>query len=133
MNKAFIDGNIWEIDAYQKNGVEYNYYTLTNIFYYNSLEDKTFTKFLSHMRTKPFIYILTYQIPQQIINGLEIEWKIEDKNHVLYGYKTIKDFIIENKNYIIKNKHPIIKRNINDKWSVDLNMLFYDKNINWKK
>jgi hypothetical protein len=53
----------------------------------------------------------------------------------MYGYETIRDFVLINKNIIIKNKYSIIKKQIiNDKeeWSVDLNMLFYDKNKNWK-
>lgn len=97
MTKAFIDGNIWEINMFPKYGVHYNYYVINNIFYYNSLTDKTFEKSVAG---------LIYQIPENII-------KDENKN-----------FILKNKDYIIRNKCPVIKKQIingEDIWSIDLN------------
>jgi hypothetical protein len=135
MTQSFIDCNIWEIDMYSKMGVEYNLYSLTNIFYYNSLEDKTFDKSSSNMRKKPRIYMLSFQIPEMIIKGIDNKWIIQDKNHPLYGYETIKNFVLTNKKILIKNKCHIIKRkviNMKEEWSVDLNMLFYNTNKDWK-
>lgn len=135
MTKAFIDGNIWEINMFSKIGVEYNLYSLTNIFYYNSLEDKTFDKTSSNMRKTPNICLVLFQIPEMIIKGIDNKYNIEDKDHPLYGYETIKDFVLINKEILIKNKCHIIKKevvNMEEKWSVDLNMLFYNKNKDWK-
>jgi hypothetical protein len=96
-DQPFIDCNIWEINMFPKKGDEYNYYTINNIFYYNSLTDKTFERSTAG---------LIYQIPENII-------KNENKN-----------FILKNKDYIIKNKCPVIKKQLingEDVWSIDLN------------
>jgi hypothetical protein len=127
MTEAFIDGNIWKINLHSKNGVFYNCFPLRDIFYYNSLKDKTFDKCSE---------IPQIQIPEKLISGLGLINYYVDKSSIFYGYKSVKKFILDNKNIIIKNQYPIMKREINEeeeKWSVDLNMLFYDKNKNWKK
>ena len=125
MKEAFIDDNIWEINQYPKNGVNYNYFTIGDIFYYNSLKDKTFNK--SNEKGQ-------IQIPEKLISGLGLINYV-DKSSIFYGYKSVKKFILDNKNIIIKNQYPIMKREIigiEENWSVDLNMLFYDKNRKWK-
>jgi hypothetical protein len=125
MTEAFIDGNIWEINQSPKSGVNYNYFTIKNIFYYNSSKDKTFD------RSNDTGAI---QIPEKLILGLNLINYV-DNDSIYYGYKSIKEFILDNKDIIIKNKYPIMKREIiytEEKWSVDLNMLFYDKNKKWK-
>ena len=125
MTKAFIDGNIWEINLYPKYGVNYNYFKIKDIFYYNSLNDITFER----SNTTDDI-----QIPEKIILGLDLINYV-DSDSIYYGYKSVKEFILDNKDIIIRNEYPIMKREIigiEEKWSVDLNMLFYDKNKNWK-
>jgi hypothetical protein len=125
MTEAFIDDNIWEINQFPKSGVNYNYFTIKDIFYYNSLKDKTFDRSNNTG---------AIQIPEKLILGLYLINYV-NSNSIYYGYKSIKEFILDNKNIIIKNKYPIMKREIIDteeKWSIDLNMLFYDKNKNWK-
>jgi hypothetical protein len=125
MIKAFIDGNIWEINLKPRHGVNYNYFTIKNIFYYNSLNDRTFER----SNTTDDI-----QIPEKIILGLDLINYI-DNDSIYYGYKSVKEFILGNKDIIIRNEYPIMKREIigiEEKWSVDLNMLFYDKNKKWK-
>jgi hypothetical protein len=125
MNEAFIDGNIWEINQFPKSGVNYNYFTIKDIFYYNSLKDKIFDRSNN---------TLAIQIPEKLIFGLDLINYV-DNDSIYYGYKSIKEFILDNKNIIIKNQYPIMKKEIKgeEKWSVDLNMLFYDKNKDWKK
>jgi hypothetical protein len=125
MTKAFIDGNIWEINLYPKYGVNYNYFKIKDIFYYNSLNDITFER----SNTTDDI-----QIPEKIILGLDLINYV-DSDSIYYGYKSVKEFILDNKDIIIRNEYPIMKREIigiEEKWSVDLNMLFYDKNKKWK-
>ena len=125
MTKAFIDGNIWKINLYPKYGVNYNYFKIKDIFYYNSLNDITFER----SNTTDDI-----QIPEKIILGLDLINYV-DSDSIYYGYKSVKEFILDNKDIIIRNEYPIMKREIigiEEKWSVDLNMLFYDKNKKWK-
>ena len=135
MNDTTIDSNIWQIDLFSKNGIYYNYYALTDIFYYNSLKDRTFYKAAGNINKSPYLHLTRLEIPEKLIKDIYVRLNINDKNNVMYGYETIRDFVLINKNIIIKNKYSIIKKQIiNDKeeWSVDLNMLFYDKNKNWK-
>jgi hypothetical protein len=125
MTEAFIDDNIWEINQFPKSGVNYNYFTIKDIFYYNSLKDKTFDR---SSKTGAI------QIPEKLILGLDLINYV-DNNSIYHGCKSIKQFILNNKDIIIKNKYPIMKREIiytEEKWSIDLNMLFYDKNKKWK-
>jgi hypothetical protein len=125
MTEAFIDDYIWEINQYPKSGVNYNYFTIKDIFYYNSSKDKIFDRSNNTG---------AIQIPEKLILGLDLINYV-DNNSIYRGCKSVKEFILNNKNIIIKNKYPIMKREIIDteeKWSVDLNMLFYDKNKNWK-
>jgi poly(3-hydroxyalkanoate) synthetase len=122
MNEAFIDGNVWVIEYFPVEGVSYNYHMLNNIFYYNSLQDRTFEKY----ENKIFI-------PEKFISGLYSN--LYSENELLKGYNSVKDFVIDNKDIIIKNKCFIMKKdiiNFRERWSVDLNMLFYDKNKNWR-
>jgi hypothetical protein len=137
MTEAFINCNIWEVDSNSRQGIKWNYYPLINIFFYNSLEDKTFDKSLSNITKEPYIHLVKFQIPENIIKELDVIWNINEKDHIMYGYKTIKEFIFVNKDIIIKNRYPIIKREYDrldekENWSVDLNMIFYDKNKDWK-
>ena len=125
MKEAFIDDNIWEINQYPKNGVNYNCFTIKNIFYYNSSKYKIFDKSNNTG---------SIQIPEKLIFGLDLINNV-DNNSIYYGYKSIKEFILDNKDIIIRNEYPIMKREIigtEEKWSIDLNMLFYDKNKKWK-
>jgi len=125
MNEAFLNEYIWEINLYPKYGVNYNYFNIKDIFYYNSLNDRTFER----SNTADVV-----QIPEKLISGLNLI-KYVDKDSIYYGYKSVKEFILVNKDIIIKNRYPIIKKEIieiEEKWSIDLNMLFYDKNKNWK-
>lgn len=97
MNKAFIDDNIWELHMIPKYTPFFNYYIINDIFYYNSLNDRTFERSTAGM---------FWRVPEKII-------KPENRK-----------FVIENKDYFIKRKCPIIKYEIINKediWSIDLN------------
>lgn len=122
MTEAIIDGNVWVMEYFPVEGVSYNYHMLNDIFYYNSLKDRTFEKYENK------IYI-----PEEFISGLYLN--VYSEHELLKGYNSVKNFIIDNKDIIIKNKYFIMKKDIIDlqeKWSVDLNMLYYDKNKNWR-
>jgi hypothetical protein len=126
MTEAFIDDNIWEINQFPRSGIFNNYFSISNIFYYNSLNDKTFEKVNS---------VAAIQIPEKLIKGLDINLN-NNKKTILYGYKSVKDFVLKNKDIIIKNKCTIMKKEIigtEEMWSVDLNMLFFNENTDWKK
>lgn len=126
MTEAFIDDNIWEINQFPRSGIFNNYFSISNIFYYNSLNDKTFEKVNS---------VAAIQIPEKLIKGLDINLN-NNKKTILYGYKSVKDFVLKNKDIIIKNKCTIMKKEIigtEEIWSVDLNMLFFNENTDWKK
>ena len=76
--------------------LSYNYYIINDIFYYNSLNDRTFER-----------------------SG-DMFWRIPEK---IIKHENTK-FVIENKDYFIKRKCPIIKYEIIDNkdiWSIDLN------------
>jgi hypothetical protein len=119
---AFINENIWEINQFPRIGYRYDYYTLNDIFFYNSLEDTTF----EHQNKTACV-----QIPESKILGLGSKFNIP------YNEKkcSVKDFVLENKNIIIKNKLPIIRRiyeNETENWYCDLNMIFFDPKRDWR-
>ena len=39
---AFIDDYLWEIPMFPRTGVEYNKYTISDIYYYNSEQSKDY-------------------------------------------------------------------------------------------
>lgn len=121
--EAFINENIWEINQFPRCGYIYNYFTLNDIFFYNSLNDRTFEK---ENKTA------TVQIPESLIESLDINITYSKLHN---GKITVREFVLANKDIIIKNKYPIIKKEIKNNretWSCDLNMMFFDDSRNWK-
>jgi hypothetical protein len=119
----FINGFIWEIHQYPRCGVHYNYHPLANVFFYNSLEDRTFEK-----ENK----IAVVQVPEEKI--LNIKLGMYDIPQLSETPITVRDFVHKNKDVIIKNKYPIIRKQIlnnEESWICDLNMMFFDLNRKW--
>jgi len=120
----FINGFVWEIHQFPRCGVHFNYHPISDIFYYNSLEDRTFSK-----ENK----VACVQIPEEQIIGLN--FGIYDIPQLSDKPVSVKEFIHTNKEIIIKNKYPIIRKQVTlDKelWICDLNMIFFDLNKKWK-
>jgi hypothetical protein len=118
MTTAYIDGYVWEILHWPKCGVSYDYHTIHDIYYYNSLEDRDFSR-----ENK----IACIQIPEDKIlninNNLNMKELTEEKI-------SVKEFVRKHKDLIVKNKYPIIRKQ-GEIWYCDLNMLFYDVNKKW--
>jgi hypothetical protein len=120
----FINGFVWEIKQFPRCGVHYNYHPINDIFFYNSLEDRTF----SHENK-----VACVQVPEeQIIN---INLGIYDIPQISEKPITVKDFVHKHKDTIIEKQYPIIRKQIlnnKESWICDLNMIFYDLNRQWK-
>jgi hypothetical protein len=121
--KPFIDGYIWDIHQFPRCGVHYNYYPISDIYYYNSLKDRTFSR-----ENK----IAVVQVPEEQIHNLKIG--IFDIPQISKTPISVGEFVHKHKDVIIKNKYPIIRKQIiNDieSWICDLNMLFFDLERKW--
>jgi hypothetical protein len=120
----FIDEYVWEIHQFPRCGVHYNYYPINDIFYYNSAEDRTFSR-----ENK----LACVQIPENQIVNLNLT--VFDVPELSKTPISVKEFVHKYKDVIIRNKYPIIRKQIFDNretWICDLNMMFYDKNRKWE-
>lgn len=119
----FIDGYVWEILQFPRHGVHGNYHTIIDIFKYNSLEDRTFSR-----ENK----IACVQIPENIIYNLD--FVMYDAKQLSETPISVRNFVHKYKDLIIKNKYPIIRKQIvnnKESWICDLNMIFFDLNKKW--
>jgi hypothetical protein len=120
---AFIDDYVWEIMQVPRCGAMYNCFPIKDIFRYNSLNDRTF----SRQNDGPCL-----QIPQSLIKNvnLGIRYPYLNDNRKFI----VKDFVYKHKETIIKKQLPIIRKQIIDNkevWICDLNMLFFDPTRKW--
>jgi hypothetical protein len=119
----FIDGYVWEILQVPRCGAMYNCFPIKNIFYYNSLKDRSF----ENENNGPCL-----QLPESIIKNVNLSIRYPYLND---NYRFIvKDFVYKHKDIIIKKQYPIIRKQIIDNkevWACDLNMLFFDPTRKW--
>jgi hypothetical protein len=119
----FIDDYVWEILQVPRCGSSYNCYPIKDIFPYNSLKDRTF----SRENDGPCL-----QIPQSVIKNTNLSIRYPHLNN--NQRFIVKDFVFQNKEIIAKKQLPIIRKQIIDNkevWICDLNMLFFDPTRNW--
>lgn len=100
---AFIDENIWEINMFPRYGKDSNFYTLLDVYYYNSEEC---AKLNSPKQT--------IQIPESKIIGLQRD----------------KEYVFSNKKYFIENNIPIVYTDSDDNWVLVFHQIDYARYIN---
>lgn len=92
MLEATLNCYIWVVGAIPN---KQNLYPLKDIFFYNSLEDRTF----SHQNDLSS-YSFEVQIPEIVIGKLD---------------KNISEYVYNNKQQIVNSKQPMLKH-FNGKW-----------------
>lgn len=95
---AFINENIWEFNVFPRSGSNFNKYTLSDIYYYNSEVDER------------------YNAPKQ---------NIQIPESLILGKRRDKEFIVENKEFFVKNKFFVIINIKGEQWAINHPQLDY--------